>query len=134
VAPFVEAMADDLNTPKALAVMAQTAKLANEIIDARGKKKPEQIKALLGYRKALQVMGDHCGLFSRAPETALLELRDHAVRRLNLDVAEIEKLLAERAQARADKNWAVSDQIRDKLAEMGVQILDRPEGTTWQVS
>lgn len=134
VAPFVEAMADDLNTPKALAVMAQTAKLANEIIDARGKKKPEQIKALLGYRKALQGMGDHCGLFSRAPETALLELRDHAVRRLNLDVAEIEKLLAERAQARADKNWAVSDQIRDKLAEMGVQILDRPEGTTWQVS
>ena len=56
------------------------------------------------------------------------------MRRLNLDVAEIEKLLAERAQARADKNWAVSDQIRDKLAEMGVQILDRPEGTTWQVS
>ncbi|MBQ9244092.1 MAG: cysteine--tRNA ligase [Proteobacteria bacterium] len=134
VDPFVEAMADDLNTPKALAVMAQTAKLANEIIDARGKKKPEQIRMLLGCRKALQIMGDHCGLFSRAPETALLELRENAVRRLNLDVAEIEKLLAERAQARQEKNWAVSDQIRDRLAEMGVQILDRPEGTTWQVS
>ena len=47
---------------------------------------------------------------------------------------DIEKLIAERTQARANKNWAVSDEIRDKLAEMGVQILDRPEGTTWQVS
>ncbi len=134
VQAFVEAMADDLNTPKALAIMAQSARLANEIIDAKGKKKPEQIKAVLSYRKALQIMGDHCGLFSRTPEKALIELRDYAVKRLNLDVAQIEELLAQRTQARADKNWAVSDQIRDKLAEMGVQILDRPEGTTWQIN
>jgi cysteinyl-tRNA synthetase len=134
LAPFIEAMADDLNTPKALAVMAQVAKTANEIIDSRGKKKPEQLKALANYRKALQRMGDHCGLFMRKPEAALLELRNYAVKRLNLDVAEIESLLAQRTQARAEKNWTVSDEIRDKLAEKGVQILDRPEGTTWQVT
>ena len=134
VDPFVEAMADDLNTPRALAIMAQTAKLANEIIDAKGKKKPEQLCALAAYRKALGLMGEHCGLFTRAPEKALLELRDYAVRRLNLDVDKIESLIAERAKARADKNWGVSDQIRDTLADMGVQILDRPEGTTWLVN
>ncbi len=134
VSAFVDAMADDLNTPKALAIMAQCAKLANEIIDARGKKNQDQYRAVLSYRKALQTMGDYCGLFTRKPETALLELRNYAVKRLNLDVQNIESLLAERAQARADKNWAVSDQIRDKLAEMGVQILDRPDGTTWQIN
>ncbi len=134
VAPFIEAMADDLNTPRALAVMAQVAKNANEIIDARGKKKPDQLKTLDTCRKALQKMGDHCGLFLRDPKVAILELRDYAVKRLNLDVNEIEALLAKRTQARADKNWAVSDEIRDQLAEKGVQILDRPEGTTWQVS
>ena len=131
---FVDAMADDLNTPKALAIMAQCAKLANEIIDARGKKTQEQYRAVLSYRKALQTLGDYCGLFTRTPETALLELRDYAVKRLNLDVQTIESMLAERAKARSEKNWAVSDQIRDKLAEMGVQILDRPDGTTWQIN
>ena len=133
VTPFVDAMADDLNTPKALAIMAQVAKQANEIIDAKGKKKPEKLKELIACRKALQLMGDHCGLFARTPETALLQLRNNAVKRLNLNVDEIEKLLAERTQARADKNWAVSDEIRDKLAQMGVNVLDRPEGSTWQV-
>ena len=134
VDPFVDAMADDLNTPKALAILAQTATRANEIIDAKGKKKPDQIRELLNCRKAMAEMGKYCGLFLREPEKALLELRDYAVKRLNLNVGEIEKLLAERTQARSEKNWAVSDQIRDKLAEMGVQILDRPEGTTWQVN
>jgi cysteinyl-tRNA synthetase len=97
------------------------------------KKKPEKLKELIACRKALQLMGDHCGLFARTPETALLQLRNNAVKRLNLNVDEIEKLLAERTQARADKNWAVSDEIRDKLAQMGVNVLDRPEGSTWQV-
>ena len=133
VAPFVEAMADDLNSPKAIACMAQVAKSANEIIDAKGKKKPEKLRELLSYRNALQLMGDHCGLFARTPETALHQLRDLAVKRLNLNVEDIENLLNERTQARANKNWAVSDEIRDKLAAMGVNVLDRPEGSTWQV-
>ena len=133
-AAFLEAMADDLNSSKALAVLAQTAKTANEIVDARGKKSPEQLRTLASLRKAMQTMGDACGLFSRAPQTALDQLRDYAVKRLGLDVANIEALLARRTQARAEKNWAESDAIRDQLAEMGVQILDRPEGTSWQVS
>lgn len=134
VAPFMEAMADDMNSPKALACMAQTARLANEIIDARGKKKPEALRQLASYCEALKRMGDSVGLFTRAPEKALSELRDLAVARLNLDVSEIESLIAQRAEARRNKDWASSDEIRDKLASMGVQLLDSPEGTTWLVS
>lgn len=134
VAPFVDAMCDDLNTSKALAAMANVATKANEIIDAKGKKRQEQICMLLNCREALLEMGAYCGLFVRQPEEALAQLRDFAVKRLNLDEAQIEALVAQRAQARRDKNWAVSDQIRDQLAELGVQVLDRPDGTVWQVS
>ncbi len=131
---FAEAMADDLNTPKALAVMAQTAKAANEIIDACGKKTADQASALISYRKALGNMGAYCGLFLRDPDEALAALRDLAVKRLGLDVGEIEALIARRAAARAEKNWALSDELRDKLAQMGVQLLDRADGTDWLVS
>ena len=131
---FVEAMADDLNTPKALAAMAQTAKLANEIIDARGKKTAQQLALLMAYRQALGNMGSYCGLFTRQPDDALATLRDLAVKRLGLDVDEITALIAQRTTARAEKNWARSDEIRDKLAQMGVQLLDRADGTDWLVS
>ncbi|MBQ1265678.1 MAG: cysteine--tRNA ligase [Proteobacteria bacterium] len=134
VAEFAAALEDDLNTPKALAVLATAQSKANEIIDARGKKKPEQLRALMAYRDAIVSMGAFVGLFTREPAVALSELRDLAVKRLNLDVSEIERLIEARRQARAEKNWAVGDEIREKLLAMGVQILDKPEGTVWQVS
>jgi len=49
-----------------------------------------------------------------------------------LDDAAVEALLAERNQARADRDWANSDRIRDQLAEAGVILEDGPGGTRWR--
>jgi cysteinyl-tRNA synthetase len=46
---------------------------------------------------------------------------------------EIEGLIAERAQARQEKNWHRADEIRDKLAEMSVILEDKAEGTRWRI-
>jgi cysteinyl-tRNA synthetase len=43
----------------------------------------------------------------------------------------VNALLARRAAARAAKDWAASDQVRDELAALGVQVKDGPTGTTW---
>ena len=48
------------------------------------------------------------------------------------DDAEIDALVAERDAARAAKNWARADQIRDELAERGIELLDSPTGTRWR--
>ena len=40
-------------------------------------------------------------------------------------------MIAARKQARADKDWAAADRIRDEIADLGVMIKDGPEGTTW---
>ncbi|RUM54864.1 MAG: cysteine--tRNA ligase, partial [Marinomonas sp.] len=48
-----------------------------------------------------------------------------------LSAEEIEGFIAERAQARKDKNFARSDEIRDLLLEQGITLLDTREGTTW---
>ena len=50
-----------------------------------------------------------------------------------VDVAKIEALIAARKEARANKNWAESDRIRDELAAMNVVIKDSKEGTTWEI-
>ena len=47
------------------------------------------------------------------------------------EAAEIEKLLAQRTEARKNKDWALSDKIRDDLAARGITIKDTPQGTIW---
>ncbi|MCK5113406.1 MAG: cysteine--tRNA ligase [Phycisphaerae bacterium] len=51
---------------------------------------------------------------------------------LDVDPAEIEKLIEERKTARAEKNFARADEIRDIFAEMGIEVMDTAEGTTWR--
>lgn len=62
-----------------------------------------------------------------------MELRDLRVKVLELDPVHIESRIAARTQARADKDWAQADAVRDELAAMRVEIMDSPEGTTWRV-
>ncbi len=50
------------------------------------------------------------------------------------EVAAIERLIAERTQARKEKNWARADEIRTELDALGVQVTDTPTGPTWQLS
>jgi len=49
------------------------------------------------------------------------------------EVAAIERLIAERTQARKEKNWARADEIRAELDALGVQVTDTPTGPTWQL-
>ena len=46
--------------------------------------------------------------------------------------SEIEELINQRQQARKEKNWKLSDEIRDKLKEMGIELMDTPQGVKWK--
>jgi len=50
----------------------------------------------------------------------------------NEDKARIDALVQARIDARAAKNWAEADRIRDQLTEEGVEIMDGPQGSTWR--
>ena len=49
-----------------------------------------------------------------------------------IDAAEIDALVAQRVAARAAKNYAESDRIRDELAARGVEVMDSASGSTWR--
>jgi len=120
-AAFIEALEDDLNTPMALAALFELAREANkatEVADkARIKAQLLDAAALLGL---LQKGHEHW--FSQAPAQA----------EGGLDAAAIEALLAQRTAARAAKNWAESDRIRDLLKDKGVLIEDSKDGMRWR--
>ena len=118
---FMAALLDDLNTPKALAVLFDLAKQANTATDMTEK---ARIKA------ALLASGALIGLLEQDPE---LWFAGGGVAP-HMDAGEIEGLIAARAEARKNKDFKESDRIRDELAGRGILIEDGPKGTTWRVA
>jgi cysteinyl-tRNA synthetase len=119
---FVEAMSDDFNIPVAVSVLFDLAKLANTLLAAEppaGRGALEAVEAL--YR---ELAGQVLGLL---PETASAN-GANAERE-----AELIRLLIElRAEARARKDFAASDRIRDQLKALGVILEDGKGGTSWK--
>jgi cysteinyl-tRNA synthetase len=136
-APLVEqalaALDDDFNTPQVLGHIAEAFTAANAVADRRGKKTPEDRAALAGFARDARAVGQVLGLFARPPAEALLAIRGKAAARRGLDAAAVEARIAERAAARAAKDFARGDAIRDELLRQGVALMDGAGGTTWTV-
>jgi cysteinyl-tRNA synthetase len=108
------ALSDDLNTPQALAELATLADAARQAGT------PEAKAALLGGGAVL-------GLLQQDPEAWFRHGSDA------VDAGKVEALLEERRTARAAKDFARADAIRDELTAMGVVIEDGAQGTRWSV-
>ncbi|MEH8168740.1 cysteine--tRNA ligase [Aeromonas veronii] len=119
VARFKEAMDDDFNTPEAYSALFDLVREIN-----RQKAEDMAVAAALGAR--LRELGAVLGILQQDPEAFLKG--DEA----DEEVAEIERLIAERNQARADKNWAAADAARNRLTEMGIVLEDSAGKTSWR--
>jgi cysteinyl-tRNA synthetase len=114
-AQFMAVMNDDFNTPKAMAVLFELAKEVNKTKEA-------------GLAGLLIKLGNQIGLLEQSPE-AFFKFQPSGS---ELTEEMITQLIEDRKKARVDKNFARSDEIRDELTALGVELLDSSEGTTWR--
>ncbi len=105
---FISAMDDDLNTADAIAVIFEIVADVNSIIT----KNPSKTVCRKSS-EAIRELGDVLGLLHKGS----VETDD-----------EVAKILGERAEARKNKDWAKSDELRDKLRDMGYAVKDTPQG------
>lgn len=119
---FGAAMDDDFNSPEAVATLFEMAREVNRLRDSD----PSTAAALAARMKAL---GGLLGLLQLEPDAFL-----QAGATGKVDAAEVEGLIQARLTARAEKNWAESDRIRDQLTAMGVVLEDGKGGTTWRLA
>jgi cysteinyl-tRNA synthetase len=114
-----KALSDDLNTPIALAHLSRLAGEANGAADRKDE------FAMAEARANLVAAGGFLGLLTRSPA----EWEQGGDRDEN---ARIDAMVAARVQARADKDWAEADRLRDALAAEGIEIMDSASGATWR--
>ena len=119
---FAAAMNDDLGTPGAVAQLFDVIRAGNQAL-AQG----DDVSALLG---AATAMLNVFGLHPQAPEWATNATTDDLTPIVDSLVG---ALLAQRAEARAAKDWGTADAIRDTLADAGLTITDTPDGAKWSV-
>lgn len=132
---FREAMDDDLNTAAAIGHVFGTVRLMNRILEDKALRNKEGARQLIErFFKLAEAWSDVLGVFGAEPATFLEELRDIRALRSGIDMARVKSLLDERAEARAAKDFARSDAVRDALAEMGVEVRDTPSGVVWDIA
>ena len=113
VAKFEAAMEDDFNTADAVSAIFELVKLANSTADASSTK--SYVSCLL---KEIEQLCDVLGIITER-KTEVLD-------------SEIEEMIAARQQARKDRNFALADEIRGKLLDMGIVLEDTREGVKWK--
>jgi len=119
---FAAAMDDDLGVPQALAVVHETVRAGNTGLDAGD---DPAVRAAAGaVRAMLGVLGLDARDDAAAPSGAAAETLSTLV----------ESLIAQRAEARASKDWATADRIRDLFAAAGVALEDTTDGTVWSIN
>ena len=123
-ADFVAAMDDDLGTPAALAAIHGTVREGNVALDAGDH--PTAMAAAASVRAMTAVLGLD-PLSEHWRDTSGSDARSLALATL------VEGLLADRAQARARRDFALADTVRDRLLAAGIAVEDTPDGPVWTV-
>jgi cysteinyl-tRNA synthetase len=91
-------------------------------------------RTLQALREDVRRVSSVLGLFEDDPTQWLLRRRERAVKERGIDVADVERLIAERNEARKAKNFERADWLRNELRTRGVEIMDTAGGTTWKVA
>lgn len=117
---FGAALDDDLGVPQALAVLHETVRSGNAALDGG-----DRDAAVTAHRAVAAMLGI-LGLDAAEPAVAGVGAETA------LD-ALVQEMIAQRARARADKDWAAADRFRDALAAAGITLEDTPAGTHWSI-
>jgi cysteinyl-tRNA synthetase len=113
---FIQAMHDDFNTPKAIAVLFEIAKHINSL-------KESDLPEASSFGALLLELAHSLGLMNITAKQYFTA---------DVDIAKIENLMLARTKARAQKDWQQSDFIRQQLAELGVLAEDKNGSSSWR--
>jgi cysteinyl-tRNA synthetase len=130
---ITEALDDDFNTPEVFAEIYKAVRAFNNSYRYGQKVTQEVAASATALVMWIREWGQLMSLFQEPPAAFLQTLDDMLLEQMGLERSKVDSLVAERTAARAAKDFAKSDELRNKLAEMKIALHDTPSGTHWEV-
>ena len=141
------ALCDDFNTPVVFSLLFESMNQFHALvpmsllsavrsIQTPAKLSPPAIEALAAatmYAQWLPQQGHVMALFGQPPQKFLQQMDDKLLAEKNLTRDQINQLVAQRSQARQNKDWAAADRLRDELSSLGILLQDLAHTTEWEV-
>ena len=132
-----EALLDDLNTPKVLGLLADALRGINSLVEQPPASKGERRRVastLAALREQLKPVLAVVGIGQDDPAAWVERRRDAKAEAIGLDLAWVDAQILARSEAKAARDFAQADEIRDALEQRGVVLLDTRDGTIWRLS
>ncbi len=128
---FINALDDDFNTAAAIGFIFREVNEANRLMDdAKKSGAGKEVQEILPIIRAIfKEMGAILGVFNRMPNEYFQEKKSRSL----VPAEEIERLIAQRAEARKNRDFKKADEIRKELEGKGIFLEDTPKGTIWRV-
>ena len=129
---FIGFMDQDFNTAGAVGLLFELVRVVNRAANDKNMKK----KGAALFKQVLpafELAGKVLGVGGSEPDTWFDDYKLKRLAKQGLEPAWVDERIAARLQARADRDWAAADAIRDELLDKGVLIMDGAEGTTWRM-
>ncbi|MEA3545077.1 MAG: cysteine--tRNA ligase [Thermodesulfobacteriota bacterium] len=133
-AKFREAMDDDFNTALAIAHLFDGVRTMNRLVATKKfRKKSELVTQVRDLHTTILRLGEVIGLYRSQPTAWLEKVKLAGLAKLDINLERIEELIDQRLQARAEKDFDRSDEIRGTLEAKGILLLDTRERTSWRL-
>lgn len=126
---FHREMAQDFSSVGALRELLQGVKKAKEL--KQGKASPAKAYTAKHYASTLRSLFKVFGILQTEPKRFIGQLKTQILAEMQLKPERVESLITARGAARAAKDYARGDEIRKELSDLGIEVMDSPEGTSW---
>lgn len=129
-----DSLNDDFNTPEVFARIFEVVRVFNSQVKRGVKPQPVLVAKALAFDQFIKKFGSLASLFMEPAEEFLRTLDRMLMKQKSIDEAEVEKLVAARWEARQQKDFAKSDELRAQLVQMGISVMDTAQGSIWEVT
>lgn len=133
-AKVTESMNDDFGTPNAVAALFEVVRQFNNQVKRGIKPNAAVLGKAQSFIDFVHKVGKLMAMFQEPADGFLLKLDNMLLEKMKIQRADVDAVVAERSQARANKDFAKSDELRKKLTDMGISVSDTPEGSFWEVT
>ncbi len=130
---FVAAINDSFNTALAVSNFLQVFKYSNALLNNANENPLHKLTTLKKIYKNILIVANLLGIFIEEPEAFILEMKEKYIKLNNINMKEVKELMDLRQEAKLNRNFELSDELKSKLDQRGIIIRDSAFGSEWDI-